>query len=360
MAISYLVPGWPWYLSDQRLFFGTQEIRRDIATFQPLNEWWGRDVQRVYCAGSEVRAADVVSFRVLNAVYAKDSRKVYTIRGPIREAEDASTFEAIGPTEHAFNATNGYGKDARLVFHTVAGEKVHVIKGADAASFTPRGRGFGSDNSAVYFQRTKLANAEPDEWQHLRGPHSRSERHAYVLGKRIRGANASSLESLPILDIAEYWSRDDNNYYRWDQPADPRGYLDEFRQCFVFQGRVTKVSLTWNSTVSLDPSRSESWAIAQHAWVWVECKEWIQKPDLDVAVIPQLGESFKCGEGVHLGLLEPPVWREEDRIWIFKPVQDHRRVERRLVLSRTMTWLEYSSLDQLDSIKKTVAAAASA
>jgi hypothetical protein len=51
---------------------------------------------------------------------------------------------------------------------------------------------------------------------------------------------------------------------------------------------------------------------------------------------------------------------EEERIWIFKPDQDHRSVERRLVLSSAQVWWEYSSLDQLDSIKKTIAAAASA
>jgi DKNYY family len=360
MAKLFLAPGWPWFVSDQRLFFGMQEVRRaDIPTFQPLNEWWGRDANRVYCAGSEMRGTDLKTFHVLNSLYAMDAHNAYTIKGPIREA-DASTFSTVGPTEHAFNTTNGYAKDARFVYHTIVGSKASVIKGADASSFKSRGRGYGSDESTVYFERKKMSSADPEKWHHIRGPHSRSEKNAYVLGQRIRGANGNCLESLPILDISEYWCRDDKGYYRWDQLGDPEAYLREFRQCFIFLGRVSNLSLTWNPTESLDSTRSDSWAIAKHAWIMVDCKEWIQKPDLDIAEVPRLREPFKFGAGLHLDLLAPVSWREEDRIWIFKPVQDHQRVERRLVLSSTMTWWEYSSLDQLDSIKKTIAVAASA
>lgn len=361
MAKAFLAPGWPWFVSDQRLFFGMQEIRRaDIATFQPLNEWWGRDASRVYCAGSEMREADVETFCVLNSLYAKDARHAYTIKGPIREVEDSSSFEAIGPTEHAFNTTNGYAKDARLVYHTIVGGKACVIKGADAASFTARGNGYGSDKSAVFFERKKVPGAEPEKWQHIRGPHSRSAKNAYALGQRVRGANGNCLESLPVLQLAEYWCRDDKSYYRWDQPSDPDVYLKEFRQCFIFIGKVSKVSLTWNHTESLDPARSDSWGIAQHAWIFVDCKEWIQKPDLEIAEFPGRGEPFKIGQGVRLGLLAPRDWMNEDRIWILKPGQDHERVEKRLLLRNTLTWWEYSTLDQLDIVKKTIAAAASA
>ncbi len=360
MSKSYLAPGWPWFVSGQRLFFGMQEIRRaDLATFRTLNEWWGRDASRVYCAGSEMRDVDVETFGVLNSLYAKDARNAYTINGRIREAEDASAFQAVGPTEHAFNTTNGYAKDASLVYHTIVGGKACVVKGADAASFAARGNGYGSDKSSVYFERKKVPGADPEKWRHIRGPHSRSGKNAYFLGQRIRGANGESLESLPILETSEYWCRDDKGYYCCDKPSDPDAYLKEFRQCFVFRGKVTKVSLTWNRTESLDPAHSDSWGIAQHAWIYVDCKEWIQRPDLDVAEFPQPGEPFKIGQGLHLGLLAPRDWMEEDRIWILKPSQDHQRVERRLLLWSTMTWWEYSSLDQLDSIKKTIATASS-
>ena len=110
MARSYLAPGWPWCVSDQRLFFGMQEVRRaDIQTFQPLSVFWGRDANRVYCAGSEMRGADVRTFRVLNPLYALDARHAYTINGPI-PAADVSTFTAVGATDHAFSTTNGYSR----------------------------------------------------------------------------------------------------------------------------------------------------------------------------------------------------------------------------------------------------------
>lgn len=361
MAKSYLAPGWPWIVSDGRLFFGgMHEVRKaDLATFQPLSDWWGRDAKRVYCAVSEIRDADVRTFQVLNSLYAKDARNAYTIKGPIADA-DASTFEAIGPTEHPFNTTNGYAKDAHCVYHAIEGGKASVIKGADAASFIARDNGYGSDKSTVYFERKKIPGADPQNWRHLRGPHSKSGKNAYILGQRIRGANGDYLESLPILEMRERWCRDDKGYYRWDQPNDPSAYWKEFRRCFIFVGKVSKVSLTWNRTEPLDPTRSESWAIADHSWIFVDCKEWIQKPDLAVAETPQLGEPFRFGEGLHLKLLEHRAWMDEDRIWIFRPVPDNQHADRRLMLSSTELWWEYSALNQLDCIRKTIAETASA
>jgi hypothetical protein len=306
-----------------------------------------------------MRDADVKTFHVLNSLYAKDARNAYTIKGPIREA-DASTFAALEPTEHAFNTTNGYAKDSRFVYHTIVGGKACVIKGADAASFASSGHGYGADRSAVYHERKKVPGADPEGWRHILGPHSHSGKNAYILEQRIRGANGNCLESLPILEMSERWSRDDQGYYRWDKPSDPAAYWEAFRRCFIFLGKVSKVSLTWNRTEPLDPTHSESWAVAQHAWVFVDCKEWIQKPDLDVAELPQPGVPFKFGEGLHLALLAAGAWRDQDRIWIFKPVQDDQRAERPLVLSSAELWWEYSTLDQLESIRKTIAAAASA
>jgi hypothetical protein len=359
VAKSFLAPGWPWFVRDNQLFFGVQQVRTaDIPTFQALSEFWGRDVHRVYCAGSEMRDADVQTFRVLNRLYAEDIRNAYTIKGPIPEA-DVSSFTAVGPTEHAFDTTNGYAKDSRRVYHTIVGKKACVIKDADAASFASCGNGYGRDDSAVYYERTKMPGADPVHWQHIRGPHSRSETNAYVLGRRIRGANAVCLESLPILDISEYWSRDDKSYYYWDKPGDPEDYFKEFRRCFIFLGKVSNISLTWNRTETLDPHRADSWFIAEHAWISVDCKEWLQEPEVEVAERPRIGEPLRFGEGLHLKLLAPLTWMNEDRIWILKPIQDHRSVEKKLALSSTMVWWEYSALDQLDSTKKTIAAAAS-
>lgn len=355
MARSYLVPGWNWFIQDQRLFFGMQDLRRaDVSTFQPLNEWWGKDAKRVYLTSSEMRNADAETFCVLNSLYAKDVRNAYTIMGRISGA-DVSTFAAVGPTEHAFNATNGYAKDAQSVYHTIVGGKPCVIKGADAASFTSRGNGHGTDDSHVYFERKKVPGADPAKWRHIRGPHSHSETNAYILGQRIRGANGNCLESLPILETAEYWSRDDKGYYRWDKLSDPESYWKQFRECYIFRGNVSKVSLKWNTTESLDPTRADSWAIADHGWFFVNCKEWIQKPDLDIVETPQIGVPFRFGEGLYLKLLAQRTWMSEDRIWIFKAVQDCQRVEKRLVLINTKLWWEYSSLDQLNSLQRTIA-----
>ena len=327
----------------------------DASTFQPLNEWWGKDAKRVYCAGSEMRNADAKTFCVLNSLYAKDAHNAYTIMGPITGA-DVSTFAVVGPTEHAFNATNGYAKDARFVYHTNVGGKACIIKGADPASFLSRGNGYGSDDSHVYYERKKVPGAVPAKWQHIRGPHSHSGTNAYILGKRIRGANGNGLVSLPILETCEYWSRDDNGFYRWDTLSDPEPYLKKFRECFIFKGKVSEVSLKWNGR-SLDLTHKHSWAIADHGWFFVECKEWIQKPNVDVAEIPQMGVPFRFGEGLRLNLLAQQNWMQEDRIWIFKPVPDSQHVQKRLVLINTPFWWEYLSLDPNESHRKMIVAA---
>jgi hypothetical protein len=356
MARTYLAPGWPWYLKDGRLHFGVVEVRNaDLSTFRPLGEWWGRDSRRVYCAGSEVRGADVASFRVLNSLYAKDDHRAYTASGPIRDA-DVTSFVAVGPTEHPFNTTNGYAKDDRAVYHTVSAGKACVLKGADPATFAPRGHGYGADNSAVYFERKKVPGADPAEWRHIRGLHSHSVQKAYALGERIRGADGRSLESLPILGSTG-WSRDGKGYYLMEKPSDPGEYFDELRRCFIFIGRVSHVSLTWNQTEPLDPTRTESWAIAGHAWMFVVCKEWVYKPDLEVVEVPRVGEPFKVGQGLHLGLLASRTWMDEDRVWILQPHQDYTTTQPRLLLYGVPVWWEYSSLDQLGSIRTTLAAA---
>jgi hypothetical protein len=306
-----------------------------------------------------MRKADAKTFTILNPLYAKDANHAYTLLGPIKEA-DAESFEAIGPIEHPFNTFNGYAKDKQFVYHTWTGGKACVLKGADSTSFEPCGNGYGRDKSAVFFQRQKLTGADPADWQHLQGPHSRSGKKGYWLGKRISGADGRTLESLPILDISTYWCRDEKGYYLADKSDDPRKYLDEYRQCFVFVGKVSNVSLSskWCRS-SLSPDDPESWAIADHAWISVICKEWLQKPDMDIedTEVPKIGEPFKFGEGLHLGLLAPPTWMNEDRIWIFKPAQDHRRVEKRLVLIGIEVWWEYTSLDHLEFFQHLIVAA---
>jgi hypothetical protein len=359
MAQQTLVPGWSWYIDKQRLFFGMQQMRRaDLGSFRPLNEWWGLDANRVYCAGSEMRDADPKTFTVLNSLYAKDARQAYTIKGPIPDVEDTSTFQAVGPTEHPFNAENGYAKDSQHVYHTTLGGKASVVKGADPTTFRALGRGYGADKSTLFFERKKVPSADPETWEHIRGPHSRDAENAYFLGRRIPGADLNSLESLPFLGMTGYWSRDDNGYFNQEKSAEPEEYFREFRCGFIFRGEVVQVKLSYvdgSDRVPLDPTRSDSWAIAQHARIDVDCKEWIQKPDINITEFPPPGQPFKIGQALRLRDLAEGNWMKEERIWILTPRQDHTQRAKRMLLGSTDHWWEYSQLDQLDAIQKTMA-----
>ena len=195
MDKSLYAVDWPWWTRDDEVYFHEGKLQRvDIDSFQPLSETWARDAKRVYCGIEVMRGADPASFVALNSIYGKDHNNVYTLTGAKKEI-DASTFAAVGPTSHWFNTYNSYGKDEKHVYHLTFGGKACVLKDADAASFNARNKGFGSDKSAVYFERKLLPGADPGDWEHLRGPHSRSGKCGYCLNKRRRPAYCGSTSS---------------------------------------------------------------------------------------------------------------------------------------------------------------------
>jgi hypothetical protein len=213
------------------------------------------------------------------------------------------------------------------------------------------------DASAVYFQRKKLAGAKPGEWRHVRGPHSRSGKNAYCLEKKIRGADGRHLVSLPILGTGDFWSRDDKGYYRFDQPADPKPYFEEFRKCCIVVGLAVHAALTWKQTYSFPPQRPESWELAGHVWITVTCKGILQKSESPFEYSLEEGKDVRLGEGFHLNLLYPTSWLEEDRIWIFRPIQDQSRRERPVFFRPSQVWWEYSSMTDLEFVKNLIAEA---
>ena len=341
----------PWWTRDDHVYFDEGKLSPvDISSFQPLGTTWARDAKRVYSHGLVIRGADPATFIAINSLYGKDDHHIYTLTGKMKEIE-ASTFVGIGPTAHWFNTENGYGKDSQFVYHTTVGGKACALKKADTLSFTSLGNGFGCDQAAVYFETKQLSGADPAEWNHIRGPHSRSGNKGYCLNKRIRGADGHRLESLPILESPDYWSRDEKGFFRWDEPRDSREYLDVFRDCFIFVGKVSNVELTYRRVHQIPADAPASWEFASHAWIWVVCKQWLQQPDVAVAEAPVIGELFRFGEGLHLNLLAPPTWMNEDRIWIFMPTQNYSRVEPSLRLSSVPLWSEYLALSQLEFIK---------
>jgi hypothetical protein len=347
-----LVLGWPWNVKSGALYFGGYPAKAaDAASFQPLSEFWGRDANHVFCATSVMRDADVKTFTVLNELYAKDARHAYTIKGQIKDA-DAASFTAVGSTQHPFDTTNGYAKDKNYVYHTVVGGKACVMKNADPETFAAYGRGWGGDKSSVYWERFRLQGAAPADWRPVGGPHSVSGKNAYCLKKKIRGGDGRHLESLPILDIfGGLWSRDAKWYFRSDEPCDPRQYLDAFRQCFIFRGRVSDVLLSCNETKHVLPAdRAESWSVAGHCWISVVCKEWLRMPDIPVSNLPVVGEPFRFGEGLRLTLLYPLTWMAEDRTWIFRPVEDRSRINQPLRLTSIEYWWEDFPLEWLQDL----------
>ncbi len=350
--MSVIVRGWPWCEASGKLYFGGMHHIRyaDRSTFDVLSKWWARDSKNVYSAGSVIRDADVESFTVLNELYAKDANRAYTMMGPIKGA-DVSTFTSIGDTKHPCSTYKRYAKDSQAVYHTTKGGKACLMKAADPATFTPLSHGYGCDSKHVFCERTKLPGAKPDEWEFIRGHHSRSAERAFLWNKRIKGARGNSLRSLPMIDFLDIWCRDDKSFFNRTSPANPQDYFLDFLNCFIFVGKVDHVELKCtqdDKEVSVD--EPDAWMLAGHAWIYVTPSKWLQKPSMDGVPTPKIGKPVRFGQGMYLDSLTEGNWMDEDRIWMLQAHQDSSHVEPHCFFSCVNVWWEYLHLSELGFI----------
>jgi hypothetical protein len=213
-----------WVAAQKVVYFNSVKIKgADGASFQKLNDTWGKDAKHVYAVGRKIAKADVSSFQVLNRLYAKDKNHCYYLGGILKEA-DADSFQVLDSGEYAKEFRNGFGDlvrtnlsyagfaaDAKNIFHSVlTSGKPCMLRKADQASFQVLGCGFGSDNCNVYFERTRIDGADASSFEVMPPLWGKDKKSVFYGETRLAGADPGSFV---VLSSHDYLASDGIHYY---------------------------------------------------------------------------------------------------------------------------------------------------
>ena len=152
----------------------------------------------MYYEGAAFAVKDLESFQLIADNFAKDKFSGYYIRRPIPES-DGPTFSAI---------TSNYSKDATHVFYSGlnfateprASDVISVIlPGAQPGTFTPLESGYARDGSRAYYNE-RLLESGASSFRVLAYDYAVSPSHVYYRGDVVRGADAATFETVPIVD----------------------------------------------------------------------------------------------------------------------------------------------------------------
>ncbi|MGN7414688.1 DKNYY domain-containing protein [Paenibacillus sp. SAF-068] len=188
----------------------------DRSSFEPLDEQFARDRERVYFQWRILKGADPDTFQPLGGPFGRDRNHVYYNGYRVDEA-DVRQFEVFAGTEHL-----GISKDQQHVYRAEVvrtsqpfghpDNMLQMIKGADSSTFeliTPSGS-WAVDANRVYLwgkpnkhmdraSFTYLFDADPQSW-------ALDQNGLYnANGKRtVKGVNGSA-----FVMLNEYWGKDD-------------------------------------------------------------------------------------------------------------------------------------------------------
>lgn len=342
--------GWYWNRDGNSILLRRGLVKgADADTFEPLSSHWARDRSRIYAGNKPLRGADRDSFVVLNELYAKDCQHVYYLSGKIKDA-DAATFEAVGP-DCDTTYCRGFARDARTVFHYVftIGKPV-PLKGANPQTFRALGHGFGSDGNAVFYERARIPGARFDQWRLFPPMHSTSGKSVYFLNRKVDGADAATIETLPGWGTM---TRDATGFYEQDRRVDPREFWDEFRNFFIFRGVVRGATVyNYRSEVVPDGTTCNP-RLDQMMTLEVECSEWLQRPAIAVDNAPEVGGTTKFNTHNLCDLAE---WKGRDWIWFFHP-HESSQVGALPVLITADNWRFHAPAEEIDRVRGLIAEA---
>ncbi|MGQ8873175.1 DKNYY domain-containing protein [Paenibacillus sp. TSA_86.1] len=188
----------------------------DRSSFEPLDEQYARDRDRVYFKWRTIRGIDPKSFESLGGRFGRDKQHVY-YNGYRVEGADVLTFEVLGGTEHL-----GLSRDQNHVYHAQYARTIQPyghpddvlqrIKGADTVTFellTPSGS-WAVDANRVYLWGTANKKIDRTSFTHLFEAYPQSwakDRNSLynANGKRtVKGIDGAS-----FVVLNRYWGKDD-------------------------------------------------------------------------------------------------------------------------------------------------------
>lgn len=154
----------------------------DPATFKSVNDWLGRDAQRVYFQDKLVPSADPATIEAKDYPLSRDKNDYYYQSAPMHVA-DMSTFKILKRFEDDF-----WAKDSQCAYF----DTLHIA-GVDLASFKVKSFSHAVDKNHVYILGKILPLADPATYDHdWKGFYSRDKSHIWYTGELLEDADYAS------------------------------------------------------------------------------------------------------------------------------------------------------------------------
>ena len=151
----------------------------DAATFKSVNDWLGRDTQRVYFQNKLVSSADPATIEAKDYPLFRDKNDYYYQTSPMHVA-DMSTFKILKRFEDDF-----WAKDSQCAYF----DTLHIA-GVDLATLKVKSITHAVDKNHVYRFGKILPLADPatydEDWK---GYYSRDKAHIWYMGKLLEDAD---------------------------------------------------------------------------------------------------------------------------------------------------------------------------
>lgn len=151
----------------------------DAATFKSVNDWLGRDTQRVYFQNKLVSSADPATIEAKHYPLFCDKNDYYYQTSPMHVA-DMSTFKILKRFEDDF-----WAKDSQCAYF----DTLHIA-GVDLATLKVKSITHAVDKNHVYRFGKILPLADPatydEDWK---GYYSRDKAHIWYMGELLEDAD---------------------------------------------------------------------------------------------------------------------------------------------------------------------------
>jgi len=212
---------------------GTPLKGADPATFRHLYGHWSADRRSVYWSTFRRTKIDAASFEPLNDVWGRDADAVYMTTGKPLAGVKPTEFRVYDSGVQTFHALRishpsiqGYGGDSRRVFfhqETYAGAR--EVKGADPATLVNLGAGYARDDSKVFFEHRRVRGADPRSFHLPRRFYAADRAAVYRAGHVLEGADPQSFVVLGPGDIRQF-ARDRHGYYDGPRRTTRERYIE--------------------------------------------------------------------------------------------------------------------------------------
>ena len=151
----------------------------DPVTFKSVNDWLGRDAQRVYFQDKLVVGADPATIEAKNYPLFRDKNDYYYQTAPMQVA-DMSTFKILKRFEDDF-----WAKDSQCAYF----DTLHIA-GVDLPTFKVKSITHAIDKNHVYRFGKILPLADPSTYvEDWKGYYSRDKAHIWYMGDLVEGAD---------------------------------------------------------------------------------------------------------------------------------------------------------------------------